>query len=128
MSTDVKLDQVDGTFLVLDARVVKAECSDFMLDSPERHTGGGPNRRALVHDQNDGLTLNFNKDYPGGVTINAVRSLDVKGDLQFTISHHDELLLKGGNPPDETVNLSDVIKSLRQDIASLKTQVSQLQK
>ena len=32
MATDVKLDEVDGTFLVLEARVVKAEASDFMLD------------------------------------------------------------------------------------------------
>ena len=69
MATDVRLDEGDGTFLVLDARVVKAEASDFMLDSAERRKGGGPNRRALVHDQNDGLTVNFNGDYPGGVTI-----------------------------------------------------------
>ena len=69
MTTDVRLDQVDGTFLELQARVVKAIASDFMLDQPSRRKGGGPHRRALVHDQNDGLTINFNGDYPGGVTI-----------------------------------------------------------
>ncbi|MEZ5259680.1 MAG: hypothetical protein R2705_23200 [Ilumatobacteraceae bacterium] len=31
-------------------------------------------RRALVHDHNDGLTLNWASDYPGGVTINGVVS------------------------------------------------------
>ena len=36
MATDIRLDAVDGTFLVLDARVVKAEASDFMLDSKAR--------------------------------------------------------------------------------------------
>src|ERR1700710_3193092 len=36
MATDVKLDQVDGSFLVLEGRVVKAAASDFMLASPQR--------------------------------------------------------------------------------------------
>src|SRR5437588_424731 len=67
--TDMRLDDVDGTFLVLDARVVKVEASDFMLDTADRRKGGGPFRRALVHDKNDGLTVNFAGDYPGGVTV-----------------------------------------------------------
>ena len=71
MATDVRLDEGDGTFIELDARVVKALGSDFMLDSAERRRSGGPtHRRALVHDQNDGLTINFSNDYEGGVTIN----------------------------------------------------------
>jgi len=126
MSTDVRLDQVDGSFLELDARVVKAISSDFMLDQPSRRKGGGPHRRALVHDQNDGLSINFSGDYPGGVTITGVRFLDVTGDLQFRISRHDEILLEGGNPPDETVKLGDLIKTLRLEIADLKAQVTKL--
>ena len=90
---------------------------DLLLDSPARRkTGPSGYRRALVHDQNDGLTLNFNKDYPGGVTIN--------GDIQFTISHHNEMLIHGGHPPDETVKLGDVIKTLRQEVAALQVQIS----
>ena len=58
MATDLRLDDVDGTFVVLDSRVVKALASDFMLDSPQRRKGSG-HRRALVHDQSDGLTINF---------------------------------------------------------------------
>jgi hypothetical protein len=100
---------------------LKVQGHDLLLDSPERRRRGGSNfRRALVHDQNDGLTLNFNNDYPGGVSINGVRS------LEFIISHHDELLLKGGSPPDEKVNLGDVIKTLRQEIANLQAQISKL--
>jgi len=126
MATDVRLNEVDGSFVVVEARVLKAEASDFMLDSVGRRKGGGPSRRALVHDQNDGLTLNFNNDYPGGVTINGVRALDIVGPLQFRISHHDEVLQAGGNPPDETVTLGDVIKTLRQEIANLQSQVAKL--
>ncbi len=34
-----------------------------------RHSGGGAFRRALVHDFQDGLTINFNGDYRWGVTV-----------------------------------------------------------
>jgi hypothetical protein len=87
MATDLRLDDGDGTFLVLDARVVKAAGSDFMLDSVGRRKGGGPFRRALVHDQNDGLTINFNNDYQGGVTINGPFTVRDDGSGQ---------LIKGG--------------------------------
>jgi hypothetical protein len=100
---------------------------DLLLDSASRRRPIGPLfRRALVHDENDGLTVNFAGDYPGGVTINGVRSLDVTGDLQFVISHHDTALLSGGHPPGEKVILSDVIKDLRGEIASLKAQLALL--
>ena len=102
------------------------------VDDVSWRRGGGPTgprfRRALVHDTNDGLTMNFGDDYPGGVTINGVHTLDVVGDLTFRISHHDEVTQAGGSPPSETVTLSDVIKTLRQEIAGLKSQVAQLQR
>lgn len=47
--------------------------SDLSLASMDRrnpHHMGGP-RRALVHDFNDGLTINYAADYPGGVTVGA---------------------------------------------------------
>jgi hypothetical protein len=78
MTTDVRLDEVDGTFVVVQGRVLKVQATDLMLDSPERHSGAGPNRRALVHDQSDGLTINFNGDYPGGVAINGSK-IDLNG-------------------------------------------------
>ena len=42
---------------------------DLRLDAPDRRKNQTPFRRALVHDSNDGLTLNWGTDYPGGVTI-----------------------------------------------------------
>ena len=70
MPTDIRLDQGDGTWLLLDGRVVEVAGSDLMLDAAERRgPGGGNHRRALVHDTGDGLTLNYNGDYPGGVTV-----------------------------------------------------------
>jgi hypothetical protein len=73
--TDILLDAADGTFVTVDARVLKAMASDFILDYPSYHSNRHVPRRALVHNQQDGLTINYNRDYPGGVTINDVVSL-----------------------------------------------------
>lgn len=71
MATDVKLDAGPrGDTVVLDCGVVQANAFDFVLDSPFRHKGPPGLRRALVHDFNDGLTMNWAGEYPGGVTIN----------------------------------------------------------
>lgn len=70
MPTDVRLDQGDGSFVIVEGRVLKVIGSDLILDSPGRRSETqSANRRALVHDSGDGLTINFNGDYPGGVTI-----------------------------------------------------------
>jgi hypothetical protein len=80
MLTDVKLDAGDGSFVLVQGRVLKVEGSDLVLDAPERRKESQtPNRRALVHDFQDGLTINFNRDYPGGVTI--AGNVSVTGDL-----------------------------------------------
>jgi hypothetical protein len=76
MDSDVKL--VPGQ--------VRVEACDLCIDSPDRRkkdTPTAPDRRALVHDFGDGLTINWAGDYPGGVTINgdAVR---VVGKLEIT--------------------------------------------
>jgi hypothetical protein len=113
---------------------------DFLLDAPARRKPNSPAfRRALVHDQNDGLTLNFGGDYPGGVKINGwsptstiaggitldVDPLVVTGDIHFTIPVQVDA---AGNPrvDAEEVNLGDVITSLRSQIAALQAQVAQL--
>jgi PASTA domain-containing protein len=80
MPTDVKLDAGDGSFVLVQGRVLKVAGSDLVLDAPERRKENKtPNRRALVHDFQDGLTINFNGDYPGGVTI--AGNAAVTGDL-----------------------------------------------
>src|SRR6185436_20443835 len=120
----VKLDQVDGSFLVLEGRVVKATAADFMLDSPARRIKPTPFRRALVHNQSDGLTVNFNGDYPGGITLNGVAEiiphfdpgtgiakkplnaaapLVVRGDISFQTPTH--IVVGGGDPGGKTLSL-----------------------
>jgi hypothetical protein len=67
MKSDIKL---DNNHLHLEGDFIHCASMDFILDNPQRNKGmGGPLRRALVHDFNDGLTLNWAGDYPGGVTI-----------------------------------------------------------
>src|SRR3954454_11823397 len=102
MATDVRLDQGDGSVVIVDGRVLKVIGSDLILDSPGRRSETqSANRRALVHDSGDGLTINFNGDYPGGVTIH--------GDAVVT----GELSLAG-------TAVSSALESLRLDLEFMK--------
>lgn len=70
MSTDIKLDQGGGTWILAEAAVLKTTAADVMVDSPARRGGaGGPFRRALVHGTGDALVLNYAADYTGGVVV-----------------------------------------------------------
>ncbi len=62
MPTDIRLDEGDGNWVVVESAIMKSTVSDFMLDAPGRSQAGG-HRRALVHDGQDGLTINFNGDW-----------------------------------------------------------------
>ena len=87
MPTDIKLDEDGGNSLVLDGAVVKTTASDIIVDAPARRIRPTGLRRALVHDPGDGLTINFNSDYPGGVTVGGplrTGSVVVSGDLKVT--------------------------------------------
>lgn len=66
MQSDIKL---DNDVVIIEGQFIKTSVTDLMLDSPERRKNNIGDRRALVHDFNDGLTLNYNKDYPNGVKI-----------------------------------------------------------
>ena len=80
MATDIKLDQQGGNWVVVDSLVLKTTASDVMIDAPSRRGNRpGAHRRALVHDQQDGLTINFAGDYTGGVTV--VGKLVVTGEI-----------------------------------------------
>lgn len=76
MATDIRLDEIDGNWIMLQSAVLKSTASDFMLDAPGRRQTADGFRRALVHNDSDGLTLNFAGDYPGGVVV--------EGDLNVT--------------------------------------------
>lgn len=70
MVSDIKL---DGETVIVEGLNIKAHILDLDIDHPNRRKQDKPTsarRRALVHDSQDGLTINFAEDYPGGVTIN----------------------------------------------------------
>lgn len=69
VATNMHLDQSDGRGIRMAADILEVAGSDLVLDYPPRRKNDDGWRRALVHDENDGLTINFNGDYPGGVTI-----------------------------------------------------------
>ncbi len=66
MKSDIKL---DGGYVILEGVWTKLTTFDLMLDAPSRRRNSYGLRRALVHDFQDALTINYNKDYPGGVRI-----------------------------------------------------------
>jgi hypothetical protein len=108
MATDIRLDEFDGSWVVVQSRVFKLTAIDFSIDSPERRSpGGGSLRRALVHNAEDGLSVNFAGDYPGGVTV--------QSDLRVT----GRLFLSG----DATTSALDIVRKLRQDVDDLRDDV-----
>jgi hypothetical protein len=81
MSSDVILD--DNEQVIVKCNNLNILGHDFILDSLARRKPGSPGlRRALVHNHNDGLTINFIGDYPGGVTIDS--GLVVLGRISYT--------------------------------------------
>ncbi|TQR16351.1 hypothetical protein [Psychrobacillus vulpis] len=93
MPTDIKLDEGDGNHVVIEGSVLRTTASDLILDAPARRRTGGF-RRALVHDGYDGLTINFNGDYPGGVTVGSnitvARDLTVAGEIRWKSARNGE--------------------------------------
>jgi hypothetical protein len=74
MDTDVVLD--DGAaqdHVTVQANVLKVAATDLEINADWRRKGGAGPRRALVHDFDDGLTINFGADYPGGVKITSAK-------------------------------------------------------
>lgn len=79
MPTDIKLDEVDGNWLIVESGVLKSTATDFMLDAPARRRPTGGHRRALVHGEGDKLIINCNGDYPSGTTVHG--NLTVTGQI-----------------------------------------------
>lgn len=70
--SDIKF---DGEFVLVEGNWTKCRTLDLMLDAPSRRSNATGERRALVHDGGDALTVNYANDYPGGVAINGTRTI-----------------------------------------------------
>jgi hypothetical protein len=70
MRSDIRLDADKDGWVTIDGAVLNVAASDVIVEQKSYRTDkGGEYRRALVHDPSDGLTINFGRDYPGGVTV-----------------------------------------------------------
>jgi hypothetical protein len=114
---------------------------DLLLDSSARRKSNAPPfRRAMVHDQNDGLTINFNSDYPGGVTLNGVTevrpqrqagvlgalvapNLVIRGGITYEVQGVD----LGGGATTVTVSVEEELSKLRTQLADLAAKLAALE-
>lgn len=78
-----------GEDIHIEGNVQKVTCYDIELDNAGRRKSAGGKRRAFVHDFNDGLTLNWANDYPGGVTINGKVAIGEVVGTHLISRHHD---------------------------------------
>lgn len=60
---------LDGGNAIVDGNWLTVRCWDVKLDAADRRSSQTGERRALVHGFSDELVVNYNADYPGGVTI-----------------------------------------------------------
>ena len=67
---------LDANVVVVDGDAAEFRVTDVKIDSPVRRINPDGWRRALVHNESDGLTINFASDYPDGVTIEGKTKLD----------------------------------------------------
>ena len=89
---DIKFENND---VIVEGSALEVNAPDIKLDFEPRRSSSAGQRRALVHDFQDGLTVNWSEDYPGGVTIRGVTK--VPNELQVNkcsgthlrMSHHD---------------------------------------
>ena len=133
-------------WVVVQSPVLKLEGHDVLIDSSERRKSNTPFRRALVHDQGDGLTVNFANDYPGGVLLNGVVAISpnppaqplhigglptvlpavaVHGDITYETTG---FALVGGGTPRVTVSITHEINALHGLIDDLTARVAALEK
>ena len=90
---------------------VVVEAWDLCLDSPDRRKEtANPNRRAFVHDFDDGLTVNYESDYPGGVKINHLTEIHAKPRKTMTSAGATHLTIDGNTQIQGNLNVDGDFK------------------
>jgi hypothetical protein len=117
MATDIKLDQQGGNWVVVESQALKTTATDLIIDAPARR-GSRPGlfRRALVHDEQDVLAINYAGDYTGGVTVTG--KLVVSG----------ELSIAGRAIGQAVANLQATVASLSVDSGSVAYRLATLER
>jgi hypothetical protein len=147
--SDIVIDSDETVTVLCDN--LRVHGHDLILDSHERRREGvSSTRRALVHSQNDGLILNFDGDYPGGVTIVDVAAimpqqgdgflpeLIVRGGISYEVetvhgggTHHGPVPIGSPGPVSPigrvTVSLDGELRRLQEQISVLVSKVAALE-
>jgi hypothetical protein len=119
-NSDLKLE--DNGMVRVEGDVLRVEAHDIFLDNASRRSNQNkPFRRALVHDPGDGLTLNWDHDYPGGVTIKGPTAAD----KDFFLNGRFVVCIKkvsgvhfGGGPGGAAGSLAGAAAASIQDLAA----------
>jgi hypothetical protein len=113
---------LDSERVIVDANTLDIRGHDlFLRDRSRMKKPDGPQlRRALVHDFEDGLTINFNHDYPGGVTIH---NLKVQARSLFSSVLNKPAPLETLEVGKLLLRLRDQVDSLEAEVAALKAKV-----
>lgn len=144
--SDLKLED-DPDRVILEGAIVMVTAADFVLDNASRRRADADpavQRRALVHDQHDGLTVNYHRDYPGGVTIRGGAhggialdgTITVSGDIlvrhQPPLQASKQAVHHPGSAPGVapyavTLNLVALVRQLEEQVANLTERVAKLE-
>ncbi len=141
MAGDINL---DGDWVVVEGNWTRIRTLDLMLDAPSRRITQSGQRRALVHDNTDRLTINYAGDYPNGVYISgqtSIEALYVGGKGRFadgvvtpslTIGQPapPPVFRPGGGPVgggEYGLDVGAAISQLQDEIAQLKARVTALE-
>lgn len=141
MPSDVKF---DGDWIIVEGNWTRVRTMDLMLDAAARRIAQTGHRRALVHDHNDRLTINYAGDYPNGVRVNGQTSMqalyvDDKGRFAGGIVTPSITLGQPAAPPVVTpggppsgggewgLDVGAAIKRLEDEITALKARVAALE-
>ena len=90
---------------------VKVEAPDLCVDSIARRKNSTQHRRALVHDFNDGLTINYANDYPAGVTISGAVNI---GNATINKVNLDSAIIKTANIANATISKANLDSAIIQ--------------